>query len=107
MRTDEVDFDLPAKLIAQEPTRDRAAARLLCYDRASRAINHRQFGELPRLLRPGDLLVFNDTKVLPARFMLRKASGGAGEGVFIEEVSPGRGRALLKNGGEATPGLVV
>jgi S-adenosylmethionine:tRNA ribosyltransferase-isomerase len=99
MRTDDLDFDLPPELIAQSPAPDRAASRLLHYRRTDRSIAHRQFRDLPALLRPGDLLVFNDTKVLPARFMLRKSGGGAVEALFLGEPSPGRWRVMLKNVG--------
>lgn len=102
MRTDELDFELPAELIAQEPLARRTDSRLLHYRRSDRAASHRRFTELPELLRPGDLLVFNDAQVLPARFTLRKSTGGRVEGLFLEEVRPGRWYAMLKNLG--TPG---
>ena len=85
MRTEELDFDLPPELIAQEPLADRASSRLLHYHRGERAISHRHFIDLPEILQPGDLRVFNDTRVLPARFGLRKETGGAVEGLFIAE----------------------
>src|SRR5690349_4709071 len=65
MRTDDLDFDLPPELIAQTPAPQRSASRLLLYRREDRSIRHRAFAELPDLLRPGDLLVFNDARVLP------------------------------------------
>jgi S-adenosylmethionine:tRNA ribosyltransferase-isomerase len=101
MRTDDLDFDLPPDLIAQSPTPDRAASRFLHYRKDDRSITHRQFCDLPSLLRPGDLLVFNDTKVLPARFMLRKPGGGAVEALFLAEPTTGRWRVMLKNMGPA------
>src|SRR5213078_2661812 len=97
MRTDDLDFDLPPELIAQAPTPDRAASRLLHYRRANRSIEHRVFSDLPELLRPGDLLVFNDAQVIPARFMLRKVTGGRVEGLFLSETSVDRWRVLLRN----------
>ncbi len=100
MRTDELDFELPPALIAQEPSPDRADSRLLQYCRHDRKIQHRKFAELPALLRRGDLLVFNDTKVLPARFSLRKPTGGVVEGLFLEESSAGLWRVMLKNVGQ-------
>jgi len=75
MRTDDLDFHLPPDLIAQSPAPERSASRLLHYRRADRAMHHRTFADLPQLLRPGDLLVFNDTRVVPARFALRKPGG--------------------------------
>ncbi len=97
MRTDDLDFELPPELIAQTPTARRAASRLLHYRRDERTIVHRTFSDLPQLLRPGDLLVFNDARVVPARFVLRKPTGGRVEGLFIRETGPGRWRVMLKN----------
>ncbi len=102
MRTDDLDFHLPPELIAQAPPADRAAARLLHYRRADRAVGHRTFADLPSLLRAGDVLVFNDARVLPARFLLRKGTGGGIEGLFLSEVRPGRWRVLLRNLGRST-----
>lgn len=99
MRTDELDFHLPPELIAQEPPAERVAARLMHYCRADGVIAHRSISNLPQILRRGDLLVFNDARVVPARFMLHKETGGRVEGLFLEEPSPGRWRVLLKNAG--------
>jgi S-adenosylmethionine:tRNA ribosyltransferase-isomerase len=100
MRTDELDFDLPPELIAQEPPAVRSASRLLHYQKRDRSIGHRTFSDLPQLLRRGDLLVFNDARVIPARFTLRKDTGGRIEGLFLSEESPGQWRVLLKNVGK-------
>ena len=99
MRTDDLDFHLPPELIAQEPTAVRHASRLLHYRRADRSVSHRSFADLPALLRPGDLLVFNDTRVLPARLMLRKPTGGQVEGLFLRQNAPGDWNVLLRNVG--------
>ncbi|HSZ57087.1 MAG TPA: tRNA preQ1(34) S-adenosylmethionine ribosyltransferase-isomerase QueA [Tepidisphaeraceae bacterium] len=105
MRTDDLDFELPAELIAQTPCPNREGSRLLHYRRADRSIRHHTFSDLPGLLRAGDLLVFNDTRVLPARFGLRKQTGGRVEGVFLLEPRPGRWRVMLKNLGN--PGALL
>jgi S-adenosylmethionine:tRNA ribosyltransferase-isomerase len=105
MRTDELEFHLPPELIAQEPPAVRHQSRLLHYRRDDRSIAHRTFAELPSLLRRGDLLVFNDTRVIPARFLLRKPTGGQIEGLFLEENSPGDWNVLLKNVGTFRAGL--
>jgi S-adenosylmethionine:tRNA ribosyltransferase-isomerase len=97
MRTDDLDFDLPPELIAQEPLPDRTASRLMHYRRADGAVEHRIFSDLPTLLRLGDLLVFNNARVIPARFVLRKITGGRVEGLFLAEIEPGRWRVLLRN----------
>src|SRR5437763_7597104 len=103
MRTDDLDFDLPPELIAQSPTPDRAASRLLHYRRADRSIAHRAFSDLSELLRPGDLLVFNDARVIPARFTLHKASGGRVEALFLADGGRGVWRVMLKNLGRVDP----
>jgi S-adenosylmethionine:tRNA ribosyltransferase-isomerase len=84
------DYDLPQALIAQEPLADRAAARLLHVRRADGAIAHRHVRDLPEILRPGDLLVVNDTRVVPARIVGRRAAtGGKWEGLFLREQPDG------------------
>src|SRR5690242_8317269 len=103
MRTDDLDFTLPPELIAQSPVPDRAASRLLHYRRADRSIGHRAFSDLPGLLRPGDLLVFNDARVIPARFTLRKSTGGRVEGLFLADEGGGAWRVMLKNLGRVDP----
>ncbi|HEX2667852.1 MAG TPA: tRNA preQ1(34) S-adenosylmethionine ribosyltransferase-isomerase QueA [Gammaproteobacteria bacterium] len=79
MRRSDFHYELPPGLIAQHPLEERSASRLLCLDGATGALQDRMFRELPALLEPGDLLVFNDTKVVPARLYGRKETGGAVE----------------------------
>lgn len=107
VRTDELDFDLPPELIAQEPAARRTDARLLHYRRDTGEIFHRHVRDLPQILRRGDLLVLNDTKVVPARFTLRKPTGGLVEGLWIDsEGHPfKRWHVLLRNLGRFEPGL--
>ncbi|HEV7301755.1 MAG TPA: tRNA preQ1(34) S-adenosylmethionine ribosyltransferase-isomerase QueA [Tepidisphaeraceae bacterium] len=102
MRSDELDFHLPPELIAQEPAGERTASRLLHYRRPDRSIAHRTFSDLPSLLRAGDLLVFNDARVIPARFTLRKSTGGRIEGLFVSEDTPGQWQVMLRNLGPIT-----
>jgi S-adenosylmethionine:tRNA ribosyltransferase-isomerase len=97
MRTEELDFELPPSLIAQAPPERRESSRLLHYRRADRSVGHHAFSDLPALLRAGDLLVFNDARVIPARFTLRKETGGQIDGLFVAEEEPGTWRVLLKN----------
>jgi S-adenosylmethionine:tRNA ribosyltransferase-isomerase len=79
------DYELPRELIAQEPLADRAAARLLVARRGSGSLEHRQVRDLPDLLAPGDLVVVNDTRVVPARLVGRRAAtGGRWEGLFLQ-----------------------
>ncbi|WP_250623989.1 tRNA preQ1(34) S-adenosylmethionine ribosyltransferase-isomerase QueA [Pinirhizobacter soli] len=86
MKKSDFDFDLPNALIAQSPLAERSASRLLVLDRGAGTRQNRQFRELPGMLQPGDLLVFNDTRVLPARLFGHKESGGAVE-ILIERVT--------------------
>ena len=79
------DYDLPADLIAQEPLERRADSRLLNVRRGDGAIAHRHVRDLPEILRPGDLLVVNDTRVVPARIVGRRLrTGGRWEGLFLK-----------------------
>ncbi|WP_266169900.1 tRNA preQ1(34) S-adenosylmethionine ribosyltransferase-isomerase QueA [Dyella subtropica] len=86
MKKSDFDFDLPPELIAQAPLAERTASRLLLLDVDAQSLQDRMFRDLPSLLRAGDLLVFNDTRVLPARLYGRKESGGAVE-ILIERVT--------------------
>lgn len=92
MKRSDFYFELPPELIAQQPTDRRGASRLLLLDGASGDVADRQFSQLPELLQPGDLLVFNDTRVIPARLYGQKATGGKVE-VLIERILEGN-RAL-------------
>src|SRR5437867_530557 len=97
MRTEELDFDLPPELIAQEPLPQRPASRLMHYRRSDPWVEHRRFSDLPRLLRPGDLLVFNDARVIPAQFILRKTTGGLVEAMFLSQPRQTRWHVLMRN----------
>src|SRR5689334_16768933 len=88
------DYPLPPHAIAQTPIEPRSAARLLV-DRST-AIEHRRVSDLPDLLQPGDLLVVNDTKVIPARLHLQRASGGAVEVLLLERLGHDRWEAMVK-----------
>ncbi len=107
MFADLLDYELPPHLIAQEPPGDRAAARLLVVDRASGSLEHRHFRDLPELLDPGDLLVLNDTRVLPARVIgRRERTGGRWEGLFLREVD-GLWEMLAQTRGRPEIGEVI
>ena len=89
MQRTDFHYDLPPELIAQRPLPDRGASRLLCLQGDSGQTAHRSFTDLETLLHPGDLLVFNNTRVIPARLWGRKATGGAVE-ILIERVTGDR-----------------
>lgn len=90
MKRTDFSYNLPPELIAQRPLDERDASRLLVLEGASGEINHRQFAQLPSLLRPNDLLVFNNTRVIPARLWGQKASGGKIE-ILIERLTSSHG----------------
>lgn len=106
MRLSDFDFELPAELIAQEPLAERAASRLLVVQRATGVIEHARFVDLPEFLSPGDLLVRNETRVIPARLRGRKASGGQIELLLVERVAGERElwRCLARSAKPARPG---
>lgn len=89
LKKSDFHYELPRELIAQVPLAQRSASRLLLADARSQALSDHRFEDLPGLLRPGDLLVFNDTRVLPARLFGRKDSGGAVE-ILIERITSAR-----------------
>ncbi|MBU6247571.1 MAG: tRNA preQ1(34) S-adenosylmethionine ribosyltransferase-isomerase QueA [Xanthomonadaceae bacterium] len=101
MKKSDFDFHLPPELIAQAPLPERSASRLLHLDASVGSMTDRLFRELPEFLRPGDLLVFNDTRVLPARLYGRKESGGAVE-ILIERVT-GAHEAVVQLGVSKKP----
>lgn len=86
MNVSDFHFDLPDELIARYPLADRSASRLLALDGPTGAFSHHRFLDLPGFLRPGDLLVFNDTRVIPARLLGHKASGGKVE-ILVERIT--------------------
>jgi len=89
MLVSDFDFDLPDELIAQDPSPERGGSRLLVLDRTSGQIEHRRFGDLPAYLRPGDLLVLNNTRVFPARLLgQRVPTGGAVECLLLGPTEP-------------------
>ena len=96
MRTAELDYDLPGDLIAQTPAEPRSSARLMVYDRATGEVRHRVFSDLPDELRDDDLIVVNNTRVLPARIHARRATGGAVELLLLEQRPDGTWDALAR-----------
>ncbi len=98
MKTDDFDYHLPKDLIAQTPVEPRDHSRLMVLDRASGNLEHRRFYDLPDYLRPGDVLVFNDSRVIPARLYVTLAGGGNAELLLLRRLEPGRWHALAKPG---------
>jgi len=105
VRLSDFDYDLPKELIAQTPVEPRDASRLMVVERGSGAIQHRYFRDLPEFLHPGDALVLNDTRVMPARLLgHREATGGAMEVLLLKRLSRDRWETLVKPGKKARPG---
>ncbi|HEV7732229.1 MAG TPA: tRNA preQ1(34) S-adenosylmethionine ribosyltransferase-isomerase QueA [Candidatus Binatia bacterium] len=96
MRIEDLDYALPPELIAQEPAPERTAARLLVVSRDGDGLAHRAVADLPALLRPGDLLVLNDARVIPARLRARRPTGGRLEVLLVEEGPTGEWEALVR-----------
>jgi S-adenosylmethionine:tRNA ribosyltransferase-isomerase len=95
MRSDELDYELPPELIAQRPAGRRDESRLLVYERATCAVRHLAFADLPEELG-GELVVVNDTRVVPARIRARRASGGEAEVLLLEPLGDGEWEALAR-----------
>ncbi|MCD8376497.1 MAG: tRNA preQ1(34) S-adenosylmethionine ribosyltransferase-isomerase QueA [Oscillospiraceae bacterium] len=105
MKTSDFYFELPPELIAQTPLPRRDASRLLTLDRRTGAVAHRHFYELPSLLRPGDCLVLNDSRVLPARLLgRREPGGGAVELVLLRDRGDKQWECLVRPGRKVRPG---
>lgn len=108
MRIEDLDYDLPEHLIAQEPCLERDQSRLLVVERGGGVRGHHQFRDLVDFLAAGDLLVLNDTRVLPARLIGRRAqTGGKWEGLFLREPTPGSWELLCQTRGRPIEGEAI
>ena len=106
MQTSDFSYVLPQELIAQTPIEDRASSRLLVYNRTDRRITDTVFSSLPHYLKPGDVLVRNTTRVIPARlYAVREDTGGAMEFLLLKRVSGDDWECLVKPGRRAKTGL--
>ena len=103
-RLSDYDFDLPRELIASRPLAERSASRMMVVDRATGTISHRTFRDLPEFMRPGDLLVLNNSRVIPARLL---TDDGKIEILVFEKLSDGRWRAFARPGKRTLPGAVI
>jgi len=107
MKTEELNYYLPAELIAQQPCTVRSDSRLLVFDRLENKLLDSYFNRIGDFLRPGDCLVLNDTKVLPARFFGARKTGGKLEGLFLNENAPGQWEVMLKGAGKVKTGETI
>ncbi|GAB6932321.1 tRNA preQ1(34) S-adenosylmethionine ribosyltransferase-isomerase QueA [Calditerricola satsumensis] len=102
------DFDLPEELVAQTPLPDRAESRLLVLHRATGELEHRRFRDVIEYLHPGDTLVLNDTRVMPARlFGVKEGTGAKIEVLLLKDLGDDRWETLVKPGKRVRPGTVV
>ena len=107
MKTSDFDYHLPRELIAQTPVEPRDISRLMVVSRAGGSIRHRRFRDLPEFLRAGDVLVFNDSRVFPARLYGRRSgTSGKVEMLLLSRASPGMWRALVRPGRRMGAGTV-
>ena len=108
MRTADFDFELPPELIAQQPAPKRDESRLLILHRNENRVEHRRFPDLLEFLRPGDVLVLNDSRVIPARLRgVNAKTGGQFEILLIEENAPNDWWAMLRPGKRARVGTQI
>lgn len=106
MKTSDFYYDLPPELIAQTPAQERSASRLLVYDRKTKTISDEVFSDITRHLHPGDVLVRNTTRVIPARlFGTRPDTGGKMEFLLLKRLDAHRWECLVRPGRRAKPGL--
>jgi S-adenosylmethionine:tRNA ribosyltransferase-isomerase len=106
-RLSDFDYDLPAELIAQHPLPDRSASRLLVLDRAAGTIGHRHFHDIADVIPPGDVLVLNTSRVIPARLHGKRETGNAAEILLVRELADGTWLAMGHPGGKLKPGRRV
>ena len=108
MKTSDFYYDLPQELIAQDPLEDRSSSRLLVLDRETGEMEHRVFRDITEYLRPGDCLVVNNTKVIPARLLGVKQDTGAGiEILLLKRKADNVWETLVKPGKKARPGARI
>ena len=99
-------YELPERLIAQDPLKDRASSRLMVLDKNTGEISHRVFRDIKEYLQPGDCLVMNDTRVIPARLLgQREGSGGAVEVLLLKRIEKDEWECLVKPGKKMRPGM--
>jgi len=107
LKTSDFDFYLPEELIAQTPLEQRDSSRLLTLDKITGQVTHRHFYDLPRFLRPGDCLVLNNSRVLPARLIGRRPTGGVCEVLLLTDKGEGLWECLVRPGRKLKPGAQV
>ena len=107
MKTSDFMYDLPERLIAQTPLQRRDGSRLLVLDKLTGEMEHRHFYDLPSYLRPGDCMVLNDSRVIPARLIGVRDTGGAAEVVLLRELGDGRWECLTRPGRKMRVGAKV
>lgn len=105
LKTSDFYYDLPEELIAQTPVYPRDSSRLLCYNREEQRVEHKHFYDIEQMLKPGDLLVINDTKVYPARIFAYTKNGGKIEVLLLKRLNLTDWEVLVKPGKKAKEGV--
>ena len=107
MKTHDFWYDLPEELIAQTPLEKRDSSRLMVLERQTGKVSHRHFFDILDYLKPGDCLVLNDSRVLPARLLGHRPTGGAVELLLLRDLGEGKWECLAKPGRKCTPGQQI
>ena len=107
MKTHDFYYDLPEELIAQTPLEQRDTSRLMVLDRQSGQVMHKHFYDIASYLKPGDCLVLNDSRVLPARLLGHRPTGGAVELLLLRDLGDNQWECLAKPGKKCTVGQEV
>ena len=104
MKKSDFYFDLPERLIAQTPLQKRDSSKLLCLNKENGELKHSHFFDLPDFLKEGDCLVLNDSRVLPARLIGCRSTGGSVELVLLRDLGDGKWECLSRPGRKTKPG---
>ena len=107
MKLSDFDYPLPKEKIALFPAAERTKAKLLCVNKKTGVCTHQVFRDLLELLKPTDLLILNNTKVLPARLFGKKTTGGKVEALLLKEIGENIWETLLKPGGRVKEGQTI
>ena len=107
MKTSDFMYDLPEELIAQTPIEPRDHSRLLVYHRDTKQVEHKHFYDVIDYLNPGDALIINDTRVIPARLYGTRAGGGACELLLLKQLGSKRWESLVRPGAKLKPGKTI
>ena len=107
MKSSDFNYELPEELIAQTPLETRSDSRLMVIDKKTGVRSHEEFSNLPSFLKPGDLLIFNNSRVIPARLIGERSGGGAAEVLLLSDLGNDRWECLVRPGKKLKPGSII